>query len=74
MRTPLFALLASIAIAAGAQDRAKPQEPDKDEQARIRAERSAGGIGKITPEEEDRGGTSDKGLESGDGQRDDRRP
>jgi hypothetical protein len=98
MRTPFFALLASIAIAASAQDQAKPQEPDKDEQARIRAERSAGGLGKITPEEkananvgagphkeriggaarreprEDRGGTSDKSLESGDGQRDDRRP
>jgi hypothetical protein len=99
MRTPLFTLLASIAIAAAAQDQAKPQEPDKDEQARIRAERSAGGLGKITPEEkananvgagphkerlggaarrepreEDRGGTSDKSLESGDAQRDARRP
>ena len=51
MRTPLFAILASIAIAASAQDQAKPQEPDKAEEARIRAERSAGGLGKVTPEE-----------------------
>jgi hypothetical protein len=99
MRTPLFILLAGIAIAATAQDhQAKPDKLDKDEQTRIRAERSAGGTGNVTPEEkananvgagphrertggaarreprEDRGGTSAKGLESGDAQREPRRP
>jgi hypothetical protein len=51
MRTPFFILVAGIALTATAQDQAKPQELDKDDQVRIRAERSAGGTGNITPEE-----------------------
>jgi len=51
----LFALLFGISTAALAQDPAKPpapaQELDKDTQTRIRAERFAGGLGNITPEE-----------------------
>jgi hypothetical protein len=53
----ILALLFGLGIAAGAiaQDAAKPPaatpELDKDTQTRIRVERSAGGIGKITPEE-----------------------
>jgi hypothetical protein len=49
MRAQLFIALVGIAVAAIAQE--KPQELDKDEQTRIRVERSAGGLGKITPEE-----------------------
>jgi hypothetical protein len=48
MRIPLFILLAGVASTAVAQD---PQQLDKETQARIRAERSAGGTGNITPEE-----------------------
>ena len=54
MRRPIFLLFLGIATTAFAQEPAKPaagQELDKDAQARIRAERSAGGVGKITPEE-----------------------
>ena len=52
MRT--FLLLFSIFVTpALAQDKAPadPQELDKDTQTRIRVERSAGGLGKITDEE-----------------------
>jgi hypothetical protein len=45
MRKSLFILLLGVATAAGAQ------QADKDAETRIRAERSAGGVGKITPEE-----------------------
>lgn len=55
MRKSLVVLLFGIATAATAQDQAKPapapQELDKDTQTRIRAERFAGGLGNITPEE-----------------------
>jgi hypothetical protein len=51
MRLPLFFLLVTFAATAAAQGSAKPQEPDKDAQTRIRAQRSAGGLGTITPEE-----------------------
>jgi hypothetical protein len=55
MRKSLVVLLFGIATAATAQDPAKPapapQELDKDTQTRIRAERFAGGLGNITPEE-----------------------
>jgi hypothetical protein len=51
MRATLIVLLAAIATVSSAQEQAKPQEPDKDAQTRIRAQRSAGGLGTITPEE-----------------------
>jgi hypothetical protein len=51
MRKSAFAIALGITAAALAQDPGKQQEPGKDEQARIRAERAAGGVGNITPEE-----------------------
>jgi hypothetical protein len=59
MRKSLLIFLFGIAAGAAAQDAAKPpapppapaQELDKDTQTRIRAERFAGGLGNITPEE-----------------------
>ena len=50
MRTPLFFSLFVLAGSAVAQAPAQ-EELDKDAQTRIRTERSAGGLGKITPEE-----------------------
>jgi hypothetical protein len=51
MRATLIVLLAGIAAAAAAQDPTKSRDPDKDAQTRIRAEHSAGGLGKVTPQE-----------------------
>jgi hypothetical protein len=45
MRIPVALFLLGFATAVSAQ------ELDKDTQARVRAERSAGGVGKISPEE-----------------------
>jgi hypothetical protein len=46
VRIPLFILLSGFSTLVLAQDKL-----DKDDQTRIRVERSAGGLGKITPEE-----------------------
>jgi hypothetical protein len=53
MRTSLVVFLLAFAATAIAQDKpaANAPELDKDTQTRIRTERSAGGLGKITPEE-----------------------
>jgi hypothetical protein len=55
MRKSLFIFLCGIATAAAAQDASKPapqpQELDQETQTRIRADRFAGGLGNITPEE-----------------------
>jgi hypothetical protein len=49
-RIPLFLLLTALPSVALAQN--QPQEQlDKDTLARIRAEHSVGGLGKVTPEE-----------------------
>jgi hypothetical protein len=52
MRRPLFiALLAFPAAALAQQPQQRDQQLDKDTQTRIRAERSAGGLGKISEQE-----------------------
>ena len=56
MRKSILVLLFGVAATAAAQDSKPPaatQELDKDTQTRIRTERSAGGLGKITPEEKE---------------------
>jgi len=49
----LFPILLAAALSNPvlAQDPSKPQQTDKEEQARIRVEGAAGGTGNITPEQ-----------------------
>jgi hypothetical protein len=51
MRNFILILALGVATSAFAQEPAKDQDKDKATQDRVRAERSAGGIGKIYPDQ-----------------------
>jgi len=51
MRNFILILALGVATSAFAQEPAKDKDKAKDTQERVRAEHSAGGLGKVTPEE-----------------------
>ena len=51
MRRLIMVLALGVATSALAQEKDKDKDKAKDTQDRVRAERSAGGLGKITPAE-----------------------